>query len=92
MNLLDHGGESTEARDESVERHNARVGMVLFIAYLAVYAAYMVVNVLVPEWMDVVPFWGLNLAVLWGMGLIVGALILSIIYMLLCRVPGGSAK
>ena len=92
MNLLDHGGESTEARDETVERHNARVGMALFIAYLAVYAAYMVVNVLAPEWMDVVPFWGLNLAVLWGMGLIVGALILSIIYMLLCRVPGRSAK
>ncbi len=92
MNLMDHGGESTELRDEAVERHNAKVGMILFVAYLAVYSAYMIVNVLAPSWMDIVPFWGLNLAVIWGMGLIIGALVLSIVYMLLCRVPERSAK
>jgi uncharacterized membrane protein (DUF485 family) len=87
MNLLDHGGASTERRDEAVERHNARIGMVLFILYLLIYGAYILVNVLAPRWMDLVPFWGLNLAVLWGMALILGALLLSLVYMALCRVP-----
>lgn len=91
MNLLDHAAQSSEIRDESVERHNARVGMVLFLAYLALYAAFMGVNVLAPAWMDFVPFWGLNLAILWGLALILGPLLISVIYMALCRVPGRSA-
>lgn len=92
MSLLEHGGASTEQRDEGVERHNARVGMVLFVLYLAVYVAYMLVNVVTPGWMDLVVMWGLNLAVVWGMGLIVGALVLSVVYMALCRVPGRSEQ
>lgn len=88
MDLHEHGGASPEQRDEAVERHNSRVGMYLFIAYSSVYAAYMLVNVLAPSRMDLVVFWGLNLAVVWGMGLIGGALLLSVVYMLLCRVPG----
>jgi len=92
MNLLEHGGTSTEERDVVVEQHNARIGIILFVIYLSIYIAYMLVNVLSPQWMDLVPFWGLNLAVLWGMGLIAGALVLAVIYMSLCRIPGRSQK
>lgn len=79
--------EAAEVRDEAVERFNARLGLVLFAVYLTGYAAYMLVNTLWPSLMDEVPFLGVNLAVSSGMALIVGAIALSLVYALLCRVP-----
>jgi uncharacterized membrane protein (DUF485 family) len=78
-----------EARDPAAERYNARIGLVLFAVYLAAYGAYVAVNTFRPAVMDRVPAFGVNLAVLTGMGLIVGAFVLAVIYALLCRRPKG---
>ena len=78
-----------EARDPAAERYNARLGMVLFAVYLAVYAAYVFINAFRPSLMDEVPFGGVNLAVWSGLGLIVGALVLALVYAVLCRLPRG---
>jgi uncharacterized membrane protein (DUF485 family) len=78
-----------EARDPATERYNARLGLVLFAAYLAVYAAYVLVNAFRPAVMDQVPFAGVNLAVWSGLGLIIGAVILAVVYAALCRRPQG---
>ena len=77
-----------EARDPAAERHNARLGLVLFAVYLAGYAAYVLVNAFRPAVMDEVVFAGINLAVASGMGLIVGALVLALVYAVLARRPG----
>ena len=78
-----------EARDPAVERYNARLGLVLFAVYLAAYGAYVAVNTFRPAAMDRVPFLGVNLAVLTGMGLIIGAFVLAVVYAFLCRTPKG---
>jgi uncharacterized membrane protein (DUF485 family) len=77
-----------EARDVVGERFNARLGLVLFATYLVVYGAYVLVNAFWPALMDKVPFAGLNVAIISGLGLIVGAFVLALVYVRLCRSPG----
>lgn len=76
---------SDDAHDFAAERHNAQLGMVLFAAYLVVYGAYVLVNAFWASLMDQVAFAGLNVAVISGLGLIVGAFALALVYMSLCR-------
>lgn len=78
-----------EARDLPVERHNARLGLVLFAVYLAGYGAYVLVNAFAPAVMDRVAFAGINVAVASGMALIVGAIVLALLYSKLCKLPHG---
>ena len=80
-----------EVRDPAAERFNARLGLGLFAVYLAAYAAYVLVNAFRPAVMDELVGAGVNLAVASGMGLIVGALVLALVYAALCRRPGGRA-
>ena len=70
---------------EKISARNARYGMVLFLVYLAVYSVYVVLNAFKPMVMDAVPLLGVNLAVLFGLGLIVLALVLALVYAWLCR-------
>jgi uncharacterized membrane protein (DUF485 family) len=78
-----------EARDPVAERYNARLGLGLFAIYLAAYTAYVLINAFRPAVMDEVPLAGINLAVWSGLGLIVGALVLALVYAVLCRLPQG---
>jgi uncharacterized membrane protein (DUF485 family) len=88
---VDHVKPGTDAALNAVaERFNARLGLVLFAAYLVVYCIYVLVNAFWPSMMDQVPFAGLNVAVLSGFGLIAGAFALSLVYVGLCRSPGKS--
>lgn len=76
----DHDDEQTAAR-------NARYGLVLFTAYLLLYAGYMLLNAFRPEVMDIVVYAGVNLATVYGLGLIAAALLLALVYGWLCRAP-----
>ena len=78
---------SEEKSDPIVERYNARLGLFLFAVYLLAYSAFVIINAFWPALMDRVVAAGLNLAVVYGLGLIVGALILALIYAGLCRTP-----
>ena len=90
MASLDHSHlPPPEARDPAAERHNARLGLLLFGVYLACYGAYVLVNAFRPAVMEQVVFAGINLAVASGMGLIVGALVLALVYAALARRPQG---
>lgn len=71
--------------DEGAQRRNARLGLVLFAAYLAMYGGFMALAAFSPQTMASTPFGGTNLAILYGMGLIVGAIALALLYMVLCR-------
>ena len=69
---------------ETVSR-NARVGLGLFFAYLVLYAGFMGLSAFVPQKMALAPFGGINLAVLYGLLLIVAAFVLALVYMFLVR-------
>jgi uncharacterized membrane protein (DUF485 family) len=64
---------------------NNRWGLVLFAIYLSFYVAYVIVNAFWPGTMDLVIWRGLNLAVASGLGLIIGAFLLAVVYALGCR-------
>lgn len=64
---------------------NARLGLGLFLVYLALYLGFMGIAAFKYELFASAPFGGVNLAILYGMGLIAAALVLALIYMTLCK-------
>ena len=64
---------------------NARVGLWLFAVYVILYAGFMVLSAFYPERMRQPAIGGVNLAVAYGFGLIVGAFLLALVYMFLVR-------
>jgi uncharacterized membrane protein (DUF485 family) len=64
--------------------YKRRLGVVMFIVYGAIYAAFVAVNLMKPVLMETILFSGLNLAVVYGMGLIVLALVLALVYNRAC--------
>lgn len=82
---LDHGpAHSDEPENEAASAHNARIGRILFVVYLAFYVGYMLLVAFRFDSMRQA-FGGMNLAVLYGFGLIVGALVMALLYGALCR-------
>ena len=71
----------------AVRTYNARLGLVLFAVYLACYVGFVAMAALSQDVMRRPAWGGVNVAVLYGFGLIVGAFVISIVYMLLCRNP-----
>ena len=68
----------------TADRFNARLGLALFAIYLIIYAAFVYfcafrANVMARE------IGGINLAVLYGMGLIIAAFLLAMLYSALCK-------
>ena len=65
---------------------NARIGLVLFFIYLALYLGFVFLSAFATEVMERTPFAGVNLAILYGFGLIAAAFVLACLYGLLCGV------
>ena len=61
-----------------------RLGARMFIIFALVYAGFVIINVVNPLMMEKIVFFGLNLAVTYGFGLIVFAFILGLIYNRIC--------
>jgi uncharacterized membrane protein (DUF485 family) len=66
---------------------NARYGLILFAIYVAFYLGFMLLTAISPTSMatPISAFGGVNLAIVYGFGLIVLALLLALVYMVLCR-------
>ncbi|WP_425397388.1 DUF485 domain-containing protein [Aeoliella sp.] len=71
-----------------IER-NARIGLVLFAAYVALYGGFMLLNAFAPSTMQWTPALGINLAIWYGFGLIISAVVLALLYGFLCKSNGG---
>jgi uncharacterized membrane protein (DUF485 family) len=71
---------------------NSRNGLILFAVYLLFYGGFVVINGFDPVSMERTPIAGLNLAVLYGFGLIIGAVVLSAIYGILCGDASGNGS
>ncbi len=75
-----------------MQQYNARLGLWLFGLYLLLYGGFVLVNAFSPETMEQTPFGGINLAISWGFGLILAAVILSFVYGLFCKASEDSPK
>jgi uncharacterized membrane protein (DUF485 family) len=66
---------------------NARIGFRLFLIYLLLYGGFVLVNAFAPEKMEATPIAGVNIAILYGFGLIVAAFVMALIYGWICKLP-----
>jgi uncharacterized membrane protein (DUF485 family) len=76
-----------EPYDPRSAARNARYGAFLFLAYLLLYGGFVAINAFDPEIMNTVVLAGVNLAIVYGLGLIVAAFVLALVYGWLCRLP-----
>lgn len=67
------------------QRRNSRMGLALFALYVAFYAGFVALAAFRLDLMARPVFAGVNLAIIYGFGLIAGALFLAVLYMLLCK-------
>ena len=70
---------------DAAARARSRIGLGLFAVYVALYAGFMAVVLVRPDWLSARPFGGTNLAIAYGLGLIAAALVLAAVYMVACR-------
>jgi uncharacterized membrane protein (DUF485 family) len=70
-------------RDLSIPK-KTKLGVILFIAYLAIYTGLVVIGTLYPDSLGSRALASLNLAVVYGMGLIILAAILGLFYNYFC--------
>src|SRR2546423_11528974 len=77
---------TTASHDDhpEISAANARAGLVLFFSYLAFYAGLMLLAAFAAEAMGRPALAGVNLAITYGMGLIVGAFVIAALYMAAC--------
>jgi hypothetical protein len=61
-----------------------KLGAILFFVYAIIYGGFVAINLIRPVAMERIVFGGLNLAVVYGMGLIGFALILALLYNRAC--------
>jgi len=66
--------------------YKTRLGAWMFLIYAVVYGGFVAINVIKPVLMETLVVFGLNLAVVYGFGLIIFALVLALIYNHKCLV------
>lgn len=73
-----------EIGDDAASEFKTRLGLILFVLYGLVYACFVAINTINPKAMGQLVFAGLNLAVVFGFGLIVLAIVMGLIYHVIC--------
>ena len=71
--------------DDAAEQRRIRIGVRMTILYSIVYGGFVALSVFRPSWMGAKAILGLNLAVAYGLGLIVIAILFAMFYNYLCR-------
>lgn len=80
---MNHGS-PVESKQDYASDVKARIGLVLFAFYGLVYAVFVIVNTVSPQTMSESVIFDLNLAVVYGFGLILLAIIMGLIYNAIC--------
>lgn len=75
---------NTAEEKEIVTQQKSKLGVRLFFIYLICYAGFVILGVFKYELLETTVFWGLNLALTYGIGLIIFAVVLGIIYNYYC--------
>jgi uncharacterized membrane protein (DUF485 family) len=78
-----HEPAAVKANDPA-SAYKAKLGARMFLVYALIYVGFVAINLIDPSLMEATVLAGLNLAVVYGFGLIVVALIMAVIYNDLC--------
>ena len=79
--------QSVQSEDEGIDfalDYRTRIGVQLFLLYALVYLIFVVINLVSPLMMENIVLFGMNLAVTYGIGLILFAIVLALVYSRLC--------
>lgn len=75
---------------EASEQRKSNIGVRMTVLYALVYSGFVILSVFFPSLMGVKAIFGLNLAIAYGLALIIIAIIFAIIYNTLVRIPNTS--
>ncbi|MCJ7519425.1 MAG: hypothetical protein MUO42_07110 [Anaerolineaceae bacterium] len=64
--------------------YRIRTGVFLFLVYALIYGIFVLINLALPNVMEAIVLFGMNLAVTYGLGLILLAFIMALVYNHLC--------
>jgi len=85
-------GKATDWGEDQSRVFKSRLGIVLFFVYLAIYGFFILLNAVNIKFMESIVLSGLNLAIVYGFGLIFLAIILGIVYNIICTLKENSYK
>lgn len=74
---------STEWKEDKSENYKTKLGLIMFAIYFVIYMAFILISVLSPRTMGI-DVGSLNLAIVYGFGLIIIAIIQAVIYNIMC--------
>ena len=66
------------------QAYKTKLGLLMFAIYTAMYAGFVIINITKAVIMEKIIIFGLNLATVYGFGLIIVALLLALVYNHLC--------
>ncbi len=75
---------ASQSGPDPASGYKSRLGVWMFLLYAIVYAGFVAINLKDATLMETIVCCGLNLAIVYGLGLIVFALVLALIYSHLC--------
>jgi uncharacterized membrane protein (DUF485 family) len=78
-----HEPAAQEEKDDAAPQ-KAKLGLILFLIYMLVYAGFVAIGLLSPELMGVKLILGQNVAIIYGFGLIILAVLMGFIYNRIC--------
>ena len=81
--MAGHGPAVKLGKDNASE-WKSKLGIKLFFVYGLIYAGFVGINTLKPELMKKEALLGMNLAVTYGMGLIILAIVMGVVYNFFC--------
>ena len=77
-------GPAADWEEDKASEYKTRLGIYFFIVYCIVYAGFVAINTVSPKLMGVIVFAGLNLACVYGFGLIILAIAMGLVYNAMC--------
>lgn len=72
------------------EQRKSAIGVRMTIIYAIIYSGFVVLSVFFPSLLGIKALFGLNLAITYGLALILIAILFAIIYNLLVRIPNST--
>ncbi|MFN5418344.1 MAG: DUF485 domain-containing protein [Flavobacteriia bacterium] len=75
---------ASENQEDKAAPRKAKLGVKLFFVYTFIYAGFVVIGLLKPEWMGMELLAGQNVAIVYGFALIILAIIMGFVYNYFC--------
>jgi uncharacterized membrane protein (DUF485 family) len=69
---------------DNAAAQKAKLGVILFLIYTLIYAGFVLIGLMRPEWMGMELLGGQNIAIVYGFGLIFLAIIMGFVYNYFC--------